>query len=134
MGGRVVIENVTYAYRRRQVAVLKELSVVIPAGTTFGLVGRNGSGKTMLFGLILGMLRPRRGRVIVQGQTGNPLSPGDVGFLPERPYYHDEFRLVEYLEFLSRVSPRPCSQQEVDQIIERVDLGDARNVFPAGLL
>lgn len=121
MGGQIIIENLSYSYSRNK-PVLQELSGAIPAGSIFGLVGKNGSGKTTLFGLILGMLHPEEGGIRVLDQDGHTLPPGAVGFLPERPYYHGEFRLLEYLKHLTSFSLQPCNMREIEKIIERVAL------------
>ena len=54
--------------------VLRQLELSIPAGAVYGLLGRNGGGKTTLLGLLLGLLRPDRGDALVHG-TDLRLSP-----------------------------------------------------------
>ena len=123
MGGQIIIENLSYSY------VLQELSGAIPAGSIFGLVGKNGSGKTTLFGLILGMLHPKQGSIRILDQDGRDLPQGAVGFLPERPYYHGEFRLLEYLKHLVGFSPQACSQREIEEIIYFVALEGYEKIY-----
>jgi len=49
------------------VVALDQVSLVVPAGTTVGLVGPNGAGKTTLFGVLSGLIRPRAGAVSMSG-------------------------------------------------------------------
>src|SRR3954454_22083081 len=67
--------------------VLTGVSLRVEAGTTLGLIGPNGGGKTTLIRLLLGLIEPTRGRITVDG-----LSPRDavrrgnvIGYLPQNP-------------------------------------------------
>jgi len=107
--GRPAIElaHVTKVYRRygsRQFATLKsalmrrnllaelqpnetftalsDFSLRIPAGCTFGLIGRNGSGKSTALKLVAGITKPTKGTVAVQGRISALIELG-AGFHPE---------------------------------------------------
>jgi ABC-2 type transport system ATP-binding protein len=61
---------------------VKDVSLEIPHGTTFGIVGQNGSGKSTLLKCIAGILRPDKGAVHVDGRLAALLELG-AGFHPE---------------------------------------------------
>ena len=74
-------------------AALAEIDLAIPVGATIGLVGRTGSGKSTLVGLLLGLLSPGAGRITVDGV---PLDPGSlpawqnrVGYVPQDVFLID---------------------------------------------
>jgi len=61
------IENLTFTYPGRSKATIGDLSLDIPAGGVYGLLGRNGVGKSTLLYLIAGLLTPDAGRVTFDG-------------------------------------------------------------------
>ena len=61
---------------------LKDVSVEVPEGTTFGIIGENGSGKSTLMKCMAKILRPDHGKVTVQGKVSALLELG-AGFHPE---------------------------------------------------
>lgn len=79
------IAGLDFAYR--DALVLKQVSLRVEAGTTIGLIGPNGGGKTTLIRLLLGLLDPTRGTIRVAGLTPREaVARGDVfGYLPQNP-------------------------------------------------
>jgi zinc transport system ATP-binding protein len=66
--------------------VLRHVTLQVEAGSTLGLIGPNGGGKTTLMRLILGLHEPTRGRISVEGMTPRrAVRRGDVvGYLPQQ--------------------------------------------------
>jgi len=57
---------------------LDGVSLEVPPGTVYGLIGPNGSGKTTLFNVITGFLRPQAARVVFEGRPLSGLSPHQI--------------------------------------------------------
>ncbi|MFJ7436541.1 ABC transporter ATP-binding protein [Methylorubrum thiocyanatum] len=86
------LEAVAFDYEPGR-PTLRGIDLTIPAHTTVGLVGRTGSGKSTLVGLILGILTPTRGRILIDGR---PLEPDSlpawqnrIGYVPQDVFLID---------------------------------------------
>ncbi|MFD0899482.1 ATP-binding cassette domain-containing protein [Actinomadura sediminis] len=60
--------TVVFGHGRRAQTVLDNVSVAVPKGTTLGLVGESGSGKSTLAKAMVGLVRPRSGRILLDGR------------------------------------------------------------------
>lgn len=81
----IEMRSVTFAYRRKR-PLFEGLDVTLEAGTIYGLLGRNGAGKTTMLKLMCGLLFPRSGSVRVLGFDPAERSPSlqqDILFIPE---------------------------------------------------
>lgn len=88
--GRVTFEDVCYRYTPDGPDVLEDVSFDVPAGTTLGIVGRTGSGKSTLIELIPRLIEPTQGRVLIDGRDIRTV-PLDVlrrniGYVPQEVF------------------------------------------------
>lgn len=92
----ILVEHMDKSFGKEK--VLSDVNLSIPPGTVMGVVGNNGSGKTVLMKCICGFLRPDRGSVIVGGKRIGrdcdfPDSLGIIietpGFIPNRSGYRN---------------------------------------------
>ncbi len=65
---QIKISNVSFAYDGHQ--IISNLSFVVEKGDYLGIIGPNGGGKTTLLKIILGLLKPKKGEVIINGKCG----------------------------------------------------------------
>jgi ABC-2 type transport system ATP-binding protein len=81
----IVVEHLTKKYKEG--TVLKDVTVSFEKGKIHGIIGKNGSGKSMLFKTICGFVRADQGRVTVNGQVvGKDVDfPDDLGVIIETP-------------------------------------------------
>ncbi|MBN1332167.1 MAG: ABC transporter ATP-binding protein [Synergistales bacterium] len=85
---------VTFTSKRSgKVDALKGVSLKMRQGDTFALVGESGSGKTTLLRIVLGLLKPVRGKVCLLGEDLDRCTPEDLtmirrqcGYIPQDPY------------------------------------------------
>ena len=94
MSPLVDIAGVEFSFEQQ--LVLKGINLRIESGTTLGLIGPNGGGKTTLIRLLLGMIQPTRGQVRIAGLTPRQaVGRGDLlGYLPQRPRIPSSFPIT----------------------------------------
>lgn len=111
--------------------VLKDVSMTLESGTVYGLLGRNGSGKTMLMRAICGLIRPTKGTIEIDGKViGKDLSfPQSVGMILETPVFLLDKTGYENLRLLASIRGE-ISSREIKAALERVglDAEDQRKV------
>ncbi|MCS3857791.1 ATP-binding cassette subfamily C protein [Salinibacter ruber] len=90
----IIMKNVTFTYPGAEKPAIEDLSLKIPARTTVGIVGKTGSGKTTAVDLMLGLLRPNKGEIRVDGiplqEESLSLWQRSVGYVPQDIYLADD--------------------------------------------
>lgn len=81
----ILVEHVFKSFGKEK--VLKDVSLVIKPGQIYGIVGNNGSGKTVLMKCICGFMRPDKGKIYVDGKRiGKDVDfPESIGVIIETP-------------------------------------------------
>jgi len=102
MSAVIEFERVTKVYQDRQIG-LADISFSLPAGSTIGLLGANGSGKSTAIRLALGLITPSAGTIRVFGEL---MTPGAktlrqrIGFLSDDPVFPKDLSAIRYLTFV----------------------------------
>lgn len=90
----IQLDGIEYTYPNASKPALKDLSLMIPAKSTVGLVGSTGSGKTTTVDLILGLLEAQKGTLSVDGQVITQENRRDwqrcLGYVPQQIYLADD--------------------------------------------
>ena len=102
----VIIENLRHSYGDH--VVYRDLSLNFEPGRIYGLLGKNGVGKTTLIKILMGFLRPGSGKCTVFGDPAHDIRPGTrarVGLLFERHLAYDFFSIEQIERFYARFYP-----------------------------
>lgn len=85
--GKIEFKNVSFTYPETVKGSLDRVNFTINAGEKVGIIGRNGSGKTTIQKLILGLYAPTEGSVLIDGIDINQIDPADlrrnIGYVPQ---------------------------------------------------
>jgi len=114
---------------RKPVEAVKEVTFSVNRGEVFGFLGPNGAGKTTTLKMVMGLVKPTRGRAEV---LGRPVADIDakrrLGYLPESPYFYEYLTAEEFLDLVGALFDLRAAQRKErrDRLIERVGLGHAR--------
>jgi len=89
----VALDHVAFSYGARQDAVLRDLSFTWRPGEVLAFTGANGSGKSTVLSLLLGLAKPTRGAISVGGKDlhslNAPLWRRSIAYLSQRPFLSD---------------------------------------------
>lgn len=82
----IEVKNLFFSYGKRKQKVFDDFSLALDKGSVYGLLGKNGTGKSTLLYLMTGLLRPQAGRVLYKGVDVSmryPLTLQDMFLVPE---------------------------------------------------
>lgn len=127
----VVFDDVGFTYQNGSEEVLKGLNFTLPCGSVTALVGPSGAGKSTTADLLLGLLRPTRGQILVDGTALNEETLGAwrkaIGYIPQEPLILN----TTVRENLQRFHPKATEAEMVEAlkrslawpVIEKLPLG-----------
>jgi ABC-2 type transport system ATP-binding protein len=127
---RVAVDINEATFRYGNIRALDGLSLVVPAGISFGLLGPNGAGKTTLIRLLVGLLTPKHGSIRVLGEAPSRHTASRVGYMPQLHSLYTELSVRQNVEFFARInglSDRAERARRVEDTIRLVDLWSRRN-------
>lgn len=125
MENMIVIRNVTKKFQEYK--ALDDITLTFEKGKIHGVIGRNGSGKTVLFKCICGFLKIDEGEIFIEGKKlGRDMeAPSDVGVIIENPGFLPGYSGYQNLSFLAGIQKK-VSRNEIIEVMKRVGL-DARS-------
>jgi len=116
------LERLSKAFGRR--AVLRDVNFALEPAKVYGLLGRNGEGKTTLIRTILGVIPHDAGRIIYRGEPvgfDSALYKKKIGYVPEEAFFYGWMTVRELLDFNARFYPVRDGRQPA-ALIERFEL------------
>jgi len=128
------IEHIEFAYPGRAEPTLRDVDLLLPAGSTVAVVGDNGAGKSTLIKLLAGLYPPSRGRILVDGLDLARIDP-DRWRLRTSAGFQDHARF----ELLAGQTVGIGSLPVLDQpgvalaAVQRAAAGDVLSALPQGL-
>ncbi len=89
----IQVEQLSFTYPERDEPVLRDVNLTVRAGTSVGIVGVTGAGKTTLVDVILGLLEPQKGRILYGGRDIRENYAdwqARIGYIPQNIYLTDD--------------------------------------------
>lgn len=100
---KLELKNIHYKYKKNSTNVLTNINLELENGI-YGIIGPNGTGKTTLLHLLLGILPLTSGDIICNNNEVKFLSPEYyqcIGYLPQNPQFYDNYSAEEFLKYIS---------------------------------
>ena len=130
----IKLEKISLSFGKRQ--ILDNISFSINSGEILGMLGPNGVGKSTLFNLIIGLLKPDFGSIIVNGENvlDYPISERTkkfkIGYVPQYGGYFHDLTLLDNLKAVSEVliDDKNDRNSKIDYLISRFELDSVLNI------
>lgn len=121
MNVAIKLENVSKSYNG--ITILNNINLEINKGKTVGIIGSNGSGKSVLFKTICGFVSPDKGSTFIRGlKLGEKIDfPENVGVFINEPGYISIFNGFQNLKFLADINNK-IDDKKIKQTMEKVGL------------
>jgi phospholipid/cholesterol/gamma-HCH transport system ATP-binding protein len=136
------VRNLQKSFGKQE--ILKDISLQLGLGENLVVLGKSGSGKSVLIKCLVGLLRPDNGSITILDQDVTSLQRKElnqlrqkIGFLFQGGALYDSMTVKQNIEFPLRRIKKGLTEKEiaakVHEVLENVDLVDALHKMPADL-
>ncbi|MCI8332602.1 MAG: ATP-binding cassette domain-containing protein [Clostridiales bacterium] len=123
---KLALENIQKSFGEKR--VLKGVSLTAEGGKAFGLLGRNGAGKTTSIRILMGVFPADSGQILLDGK---PLDNSQIGFgyLPEERGLYPKKKIIDQLVYFAELKGmcKADAVKGVDKWLERLGMTEYRN-------
>ena len=128
------LKKISISFGNRE--ILNNLSLKVNDGQILGMLGPNGVGKSTIFNLITGLVKPKFGEVIISGEnaTDYPIyertSKFKIGYVPQYGGYFHEMTTYDNLKSIAEIQIKDISKrfEKINEIISKFELDSIRDV------
>jgi len=132
VNNNIELKNIYYTYPKSNKTILSNINLNIKCGTSIGLVGESGIGKTTLINIILGLLQPDKGQILTDGKSiydGIRSWQNQIGYVPQNIYLNDD-SIKKNIAF--GISENEIDNNAVDNAINGAQLTNFINTLENG--
>jgi ABC-2 type transport system ATP-binding protein len=118
----LLAKNLNKSFGRKQ--VLKDFNMTLKEGQVYGLLGKNGEGKTTLIRMIMGIIPGDKGKILYKEkeiQFNQPFYKKEVGYIPEETIFFGWMTIKELMAFNSSFYPK-WNVNKTRELLDRFDL------------
>ena len=125
---KIILENVTKELD--DIKVLNKINLELTDGKIYGIIGRNGSGKSMLLKTICGFLPPTEGRVFINGEDiyQKNIFPDSIAAMIDKPNYLPDLSAYENLKLIASIN-HTVSDDKIIDALNLVNLENNKKAF-----
>ena len=108
--------------------VLEGVDLTLEEGKLYGIIGENGSGKTMLLRLLAGLIHPDDGEVHYGGKKVKKLTQVvNIGLSIENIGLYDDMTVYQNMKYYAKLSGG-CDKKKIEETLQRMGLTDRKNM------
>lgn len=110
----------------KDTVALNDLSISVEKGQIFGLLGPNGSGKTTTLGILLGVIKPKKGTFSWFGNGQKDENRKNIGALLETPNFYPYLNPVDNLKIVANIKDVENVDEAIERVLKRVNLWERK--------
>ena len=130
----IKLENISLSFKNR--SVLENISFNLNQGQILGLLGPNGVGKSTIFNIITGLLKPNHGSIIIAGENvvNYPIASRSkkfkIGYVPQYGGYFHDLTLIDNLKAIAEIQIPDLKERnaKIESVISQFELDSVSNV------
>lgn len=127
----VVLKNVSYAFEQGGANVISNLNLEVRQGEFVSIIGKSGTGKSTIFKLLTGLLKPDEGEILLNDKE---IKLGDVGYMPQKDLLLPWRTILDNVIIASEIQKDlQLSKEEAMVWLQRVGLIDYVHALPKEL-
>lgn len=119
MDNCIVVKNAVKRFK--DTTALNDITIAFERGKIHGVIGRNGSGKTVLFKCMCGFMSLDSGQILISGSEVKPGIAQDIGIIIEHPGFISSMNGFQNLELLASIK-RQVTDEEISEVMRLVGL------------
>jgi ABC-2 type transport system ATP-binding protein len=128
MGNAIEVRDIKKNYGR--IEALRGISLSVPEGEIFGLLGANGAGKSTLIHILVGALKADSGEATVLGM--NPQKQKQelrlkLGYMPQQAALYEDLTARDNVRFFGKARNIPNLEKRISEVLDFLRLGDRAN-------
>ena len=123
---KIEIKNLSKDFKK--VNILNSINLTLESGTIYGLIGRNGTGKSVFLKTLCGFYYPSSGEILFDGKnySANNLYPDNLRALIEKPSFMPNLTGYENLELLASIQNK-IGKSEIEETLKKVNLFEEKD-------
>lgn len=130
----VELQNLSFSYEKRP--ILDNINIQLNAGEIVGLLGPNGAGKSTIFNLIIGLVKPKFGKIIIQNKIANeyPVSfrsrEFGIGYVPQHGGYFNDLSTIDNLKAIGEILIKNKEKRElkINELITKFEIDNIAEI------
>lgn len=123
---KIEVKQVSKEFKKQM--VLRDINVTFESGNIYGLIGRNGSGKSVFLKLLCALYCPTKGEILFDGENviKEKKFPPSTGALIEKPNFVGDLTGFENLKLLASIQKK-IGEDEINAILKKVELYEEKD-------
>lgn len=130
----IELKDVYFRYEKNSKDILRGVNFIVNKGELYCIVGGNGSGKTTAINNIAGLLKPYRGKIIIDGVNINKkdLPEHTIGYLPQNPtlLFYEDSVIKDLRDVFKNAKDKELKEKKMWQLIDELGIKDILEQHP----